>query len=124
MRSIVFISIILLLACNSIIYSKYHSVTLNKKINKHDSVYTMCSSFSLKKEDVITYFISAKEVSKGDFNHNAILLPCSYYGTIMSDKMLLNWEIYAGGAAYLYSDMGKRTYLCKEKCCKEISYLC
>jgi hypothetical protein len=85
----------------------------------------MCSSIFLEKEDIITYFITAEEVSKGEFNHYALLLlPCSYHGTMMKKGILLNWEIHAGGAAYLYSEKGKKRYLCKEKCCKFFSYLC
>ena len=85
----------------------------------------MCSTFTLTKENVETYFSIAKEVSGYEFHHEALILPCKYKGSIRIHESHLQWEIYAGGAGYLYDKVSaNKRYLCKEKCCDRLPGLC
>lgn len=93
-------------------------VSIAKEIDKGSPDYEICRSLILTKEDVKAYFSIAEEVNEYEFNHEAIILPCKYRGTIRIHGDLLQWEIYAGGAGYLYDNNSiNKRYLCKGKCC-------
>ena len=126
MKTTLLTSIIVLLlitACGST-QNKKNLPTVNKQINTNDKTYSMCADFHLTQTDVSTYFKSAIQVNNDEYHHSAILLPCSYYGKIKINKILYNWEIYAGGAGILYTDKEKKRFLCKDKCCVRLHALC
>lgn len=100
-------------------------MSIKSEINTGAPDHTLCSALSLKKGDVETYFAIADEVNEQEFHQDAVMMPCKYKGTIKVRGELLQWEIYAGGAAYLYSEKSvNRRYLCKEKCCNSLKNLC
>ena len=100
-------------------------VSINKVVNKNIPGYEICSSFTFKKTDVIKYFSLAEQVDGHEFHSEAIILPCKYHGSIDINGNLLQWEVNAGGAGYLYNDKKiNKKYLCKVNCCKTFQNLC
>lgn len=101
------------------------TVSMKSEIDTKATGHEMCASFKLTKNDIETYFSLAAEVDENEFHHEAMILPCKYIGTIKIRGELLQWEIYAGGAGYLYNrkSVNKR-YLCKQKCCDALKGLC
>ena len=101
------------------------TVSMKLEIDTKASGHEMCDSFKLTKDDIEAYFSLASEVDENEFHHDAMILPCKYIGTIKIRGEVLQWEIYAGGAGYLYSNktVNKR-YLCKQKCCDALKGLC
>ncbi len=100
-------------------------VSIKKVMNKNTPDYEICSSFTLEKKDVVKYFTLAEQVDEHEFHSEAIILSCKYQGLININGNLLQWEVNAGGAGYLYSgkEINKR-YLCKKSCCKFSPNLC
>jgi len=100
-------------------------VSFEKVIDKNIPGYEICNSFTLQKKDVVKYFTLAEEVDGHEFHSEAVILPCKYRGSIDISGELLQWEVNAGGAGYLYNNkkVNKR-YLCKENCCKSLPKLC
>jgi len=100
-------------------------VSFEKVVDKNIPGYEICKSFSLEKKNVVKYFTIAKEVDGNEFHSETAILPCKYRGSIDIDGELLQWEVNAGGAGYLYNSkkINKR-YLCKENCCKSLPNLC
>lgn len=90
--------------------------SITRVINKSTGDYQLCSSFTLTKENAITYFSIADEVDANRFDQDAIILPCKYQGTIKKASHLYQWEIFAGGAGYLYDDQTNKRFLCQGKC--------
>jgi len=100
-------------------------ISIKKVVNRNTPGYEICSSFILKKTDVVKYFSLAKQVDGNKFHSEAITLPCKYQGSININGNLLQWEVNAGGAGYLYDDKKiNKKYLCKENCCKVFPNLC
>ncbi len=100
-------------------------VSINKVVIKDVPDYEICSSFTLKKTDVVKYFSLAEQVDGHEFHSEAIILPCKYLGSIDINGNLLQWEVNAGGAGYLYNDKKiNKKYLCKVNCCKTFPNLC
>lgn len=114
----IFLSIVLVQSCSLLQQNtNMKVVTIKKVIDKSAPDHEICSSLNVTKEDVVLYFSTAKQVDGYVFNHQAIILPCKYKGTINIDGDLLEWEIIAGGAGYLYNDKSiNKRYLCIEKC--------
>ncbi len=100
-------------------------VSINKVVNKDIPGYEICSSFTFEKTDVVKYFSLAEQVDGHEFHSEAIILPCKYQGSIDINGNLLQWEVNAGGAGYLYNDKKiNKKYLCKGSCCKIFPNLC
>ncbi len=100
-------------------------ISTKKVVNINTSDYEICNSFTLQKIDIVKYFTLAEQVDGHEFHSEAIILPCKYQGSININGSLLQWEVNAGGAGYLYNNkkINKR-YLCKVNCCKNIPSLC
>ncbi len=100
-------------------------ISIKKVVNKNTPGYEICNSFNLQKIDVVKYFTLAEQIDGHEFHSEAIILPCKYQGSININGSLLQWEVNAGGAGYLYNNkkINKR-YLCKVNCCKNIPSLC
>lgn len=100
-------------------------VSIKKVVNKNTPGYEICDSFTLEKIDIVRYFSLAKKVDGHEFHSDAVILPCKYQGSIKINENLLQWEVNAGGAGYLYNDKKiNEKYLCKENCCKIFPNLC
>lgn len=85
----------------------------------------ICREFTLSKQDVANYFLTASEVSDHEFNRDAVILPCRYEGTLKLKGSTYRWEIAAGGTAYLDDGKGvSKRFLCKEKCCRLLPDIC
>jgi hypothetical protein len=92
-------------------------VSLSRQIDRTRPDYDICASLTLSRADVANYFALADEVDPVEFHDQAIIMPCSYRGSIRLASHLYRWEIFAGGAGYLYDGgaLNKR-YLCRNKC--------
>lgn len=92
-------------------------VSLSRQIDQSQPDHDFCSSLRLTRANVATYFSLADEVDPGVFHDEAMIMPCSYRGSIRLAGHLYQWEIFAGGAGYLYdgATVNKR-YLCRGKC--------
>jgi hypothetical protein len=100
-------------------------LSIEKEIDTTSSDTDICRSFSLSNEDVATYFSTAQEVDKYRFHHEAIIMPCKYSGSIEIGSKQYKWEIYAGGAGYLFTnDTVVKWFLCTGKCCDILPKLC
>jgi len=100
-------------------------VSMTKVIDTNAPDHEICSSLALTKENVETYFSVASEVDEYVFHDEAIILPCKYQGSIRIHGEELQWEIFAGGAGYLYDKKSvNRRYLCKKDCCGSLPNLC
>lgn len=95
-------------------------VSISRVMNKTSGDYELCSSFALSKENVMTYFSLADQVDSYQFDQDAMILPCKYQGTIQRAGRLYHWEIFAGGAGYLYDDQINERFLCRKKCLKAL----
>jgi hypothetical protein len=92
-------------------------VSLSRQIDQARPDYDICSSLTLTRADVATYFRLADEVDSIQFHDEAMIMPCSYSGSIRLAGHLYQWEIFAGGAGYLYDGAAvNKRYLCREKC--------
>lgn len=92
-------------------------VSLARQIDTSRPDHDMCSSLSLTRADVATYFRLADEVDGETFHDEAMILPCSYSGSIRMSGQLRQWQIFAGGAAYLSDSHGlNKRYLCRQRC--------
>lgn len=114
------------LSCQSLPHNKnIEIVSMTRAIDTSAPDHQMCSSFTLTKENIATYFSKANEIHEQEFHHEAMILPCKYQGSIRIDGQYLQWEIFAGGAGYLYNNktINKR-YLCKKDCCNSLPNLC
>lgn len=92
-------------------------VDIAKVIDTNQPGHDMCSDLVMSKADVVRYFSVAEAVDAADFHDQAIILPCKYQGTIRMDGHFYRWEIFAGGAGYLYDNaLIDKRYLCTGKC--------
>lgn len=92
-------------------------VSLARQIDRTRPDTDLCSALTLTKAEVATYFSLADEVDPAAFHDEAMILPCSYRGTIQLAGQLYHWEIFAGGAGYLYDGAAvNKRYLCRERC--------
>lgn len=99
-------------------------VSLSRQIDQTHPDHDICSSLSLSRNDVATYFTLADEVDSTQFHDEAMIMPCSYRGSIRLAGHLYRWEIFAGGAGYLYDGAAvNRRYLCRGKCLDALSNL-
>lgn len=77
----------------------------------------ICSTLTLSRADVAKYFSLAESVDPATFHAEALIMPCSYRGALRRAGHLYQWEIFAGGAAYLYDGATTNLrYLCRERC--------
>ena len=92
-------------------------VSLQRQVDATRADADICSALTLSRADVARYFTLAEVVDPATFDAEAIIMPCSYRGTLRRAGQLYHWEIFAGGAAYLY-DGGEinQRYLCRESC--------
>ena len=104
---------------------QFHVESIAKVVDTSAPDHEMCDMLSLTAAEVVTYFSVADEVDDFSFNRDAIILPCKYEGTLKLGRDILQWEIYAGGAGYLYrgKSLDKR-YLCRKRCCDTLAQLC
>ena len=92
-------------------------LSLARQLDRSRSDLSMCASLTLTRADVASYFRLADEVDPATFHDQAMILPCSYAGSIRMSGQLRQWQIFAGGAAYLSDDKGlNRRYLCRQRC--------
>lgn len=91
--------------------------SLSKVIDRDRPDHAICDSLTMTRADVATYFSLADEVDAAEFHDEAMIMPCRYQGSIRMSGHLYRWEIFAGGAGYLYDGgaLNKR-YLCRGKC--------
>jgi len=92
-------------------------VSLSRQIDRTRPDYDICASLTLTRANVASYFALADDMGPVEFHDQAIIMPCSYRGSIRLAGHLYRWEIFAGGAGYLYDGgaLNKR-YLCRNKC--------
>lgn len=96
---------------------KVEVVSLTRQIDQSQPDHDMCSALTLSSADVATYFQLADEVDPGTFHDQAMIAPCSYTGSIRMSGQLRQWQIFAGGAAYLFDNNGlNKRYLCRQRC--------
>ncbi len=92
-------------------------LSMSRHIDKTQPDHDICSSFALARAGVITYFTLAEKLDPATFHDEAMILPCSYEGSIDISGHRYRWQIFAGGAAYLYDGAGVNArYLCRGKC--------
>ena len=92
-------------------------VSLSRQIDPTRPDYDICASLTLSRANVASYFALADEVDPVEFHDQAIIMPCSYRGSIQLAGHLYQWEIFAGGAGYLYDGTAlNKRYLCRNKC--------
>lgn len=95
----------------------FEVVSLAPQIDQSRPDHGMCSSLSLTTTEVASYFRLADEVDAATFHDQAMILPCSYKGSIRMAGQLRQWQIFAGGAAYLYDHGGLiKRFLCRQRC--------
>ena len=68
-------------------------VSFEKVVDKNVPSYEICNSFSLEKKDVVKYFTLAKEVDGHEFHSEAVIVPCTYRGTIDIDGEVKEWNL-------------------------------
>jgi hypothetical protein len=92
-------------------------VSMSRYIDMSQPDHAICGSLALTRGDVATYFSLAEKLDASAFHDEAMILPCSYRGAIRIAGHLYQWQIFAGGAAYLYDGAGANLrYLCRGKC--------
>jgi hypothetical protein len=92
-------------------------VSLQRQLDTTRVDADICSALTLSRADVARYFTLAEVVDPATFDAEAIIMPCSYRGTLRRAGKLYHWEIFAGGAAYLYDGAAtNQRYLCRESC--------
>jgi hypothetical protein len=92
-------------------------VSLQRQVDTTRAGAGMCSDLTLSRADVARYFALAEVVDAATFDAEAIIMPCSYRGSLRRGGKLYQWEIFAGGAAYLYDGAAtNQRYLCRESC--------
>ena len=92
-------------------------VSLQRHLDTAHADADICSELTLDRADVSRYFALAEVVDPATFDAEAIIMPCSYRGTLRRAGKLYHWEIFAGGAAYLYDGAAtNQRYLCRESC--------
>ena len=92
-------------------------LSMSRYIDSRQPDHDICSSLVLTRANVITYFTLAKKLDPATFHDEAMILPCSYEGSIDISGHRYQWQIFAGGAAYLYDGAGVNArYLCRGKC--------
>jgi len=92
-------------------------LSMSRQIDRTQPDHDFCSSLALTRADVITYFSLAEKLDPSAFHDEAMILPCSYEGSIRISGHRYRWQIFAGGAAYLHDGNGTNArYLCREKC--------
>ena len=91
--------------------------SMSKVVDRDRPDHAICDSLVLTRAEVIRYFALADEVDGTEFQDEAMIMPCRYEGLIRMAGHLYHWEIFAGGAGYLYDGgaLNKR-YLCRGKC--------
>lgn len=92
-------------------------VSLQRHLDTTRADAGICSELTLDRAGVSRYFALAELVDAATFDAEAIIMPCSYRGTLRRAGKLYQWEIFAGGAAYLYDGAAtNQRYLCRESC--------
>ncbi len=92
-------------------------VAIARVVDRNQPDHDMCSTLTMSKADVVRYFALADVVDAGEFHDQAIILPCKYQGSIRMGGHVYQWEIFAGGAGYLYDGAAvNKRYVCRERC--------
>lgn len=92
-------------------------VSLQRQVDNVHADADICRALTLSRDQVARYFALAEVVDPATFDAEAIIMPCSYRGTLRRGGKLYQWEIFAGGAAYLYDGAAtNQRYLCREPC--------
>jgi len=120
---VLLISTLWLQSCQSVQHT-IDVTSIERKIDKESPDYKICSSFTLTEKAIADYFSIAEEVSRDEFHHESMILPCKYQGSIKIDGSQFQWEIFSGGSGYLYNKSTEKRYLCKETCCNILKGLC
>lgn len=123
MRRLLLCALLLLIALPLLSREPVHRVgavevrSMSKVVDRGRPDHVICDSLVMTKADVVSYFSLADEVDAVEFHDEAMIMPCRYQGSIRMSGQLHRWEIFAGGAGYLYDGgaLNKR-YLCRGKC--------
>lgn len=115
-----------LISCKSLPHdSGIRILSIEKIVDKNVASYETCESFMLTNKNIETYFSVADELSGQEFHHEAIILPCKFKGSIRIRGEYLQWEIFAGGAGYLYNKKSTdKRFICRNECCNALPNLC
>lgn len=115
-----------LISCKSLpLDSDIKVLSIEKIVDKNVASHEMCESFSLTENNIETYFAIAEEVPGHKFHHEALILPCKFKGSIHLHGENLQWEIFAGGAGYLYNKKSiDKRFICRNECCNALPNLC
>ena len=87
----------------------------------------LCDSFQLTESEIALYFKTAEEVSNEEAHGESIIMPCKYSGELTMNKEIYSYEVFAGGAGYIFDDKGwvLKNFICKNNnCCNSFSNLC
>lgn len=99
-------------------------VSLQLQLDNARADADICSALTLDRADVSRYFALAEMVDAATFDAEAIIMPCSYRGTLRRAGKLYQWQIFAGGAAYLYDGAAtNQRYLCRKSCLEALPNL-
>lgn len=84
----------------------------------------MCSDWVMTRADVARYFSVADAVDPATFHDQAMILPCSVQGQITLRNRAYRYQIYAGGAGYLFDGAAVNArYLCRKRCAAALPHL-
>lgn len=87
----------------------------------------ICDNFILTKREVTLYFKISEQVSNEEAHGESIIMPCKYSGELKINKEAYSYEVFAGGAGYIYDGSGwvLKNFICKSNnCCSSFSNLC
>ena len=99
-------------------------LSLDRHLDNAHADADICDGFTLTRANVADYFALADTVDPETFHADAMIMPCSYRGTLRRAGRLYRWEIFAGGAAYLFDGAAtNERYLCRERCLQALPNL-
>ncbi|RZF81420.1 hypothetical protein EXT46_09475 [Pseudoalteromonas sp. CO325X] len=107
--------------------SKIQILTSEKIVDITKQGFELCDNFQLTESEINLYFQTAEEVSNEEAHGASIIMPCKYSGELIINKKVYSYEIFAGGAGYIFDDKGwvLKNFICKNNnCCSNFSNLC
>ncbi len=102
-------------------------LTANKVVDITKSDFKVCENFQLTKNEIISFFQIAKQISNEEDHGKSLILSCKYEGKLTMNRKTYSYEIYAGGSGYIYDQSGWviKNFICKNNnCCSAFSELC
>ncbi|WP_278403459.1 hypothetical protein [Pseudoalteromonas ruthenica] len=107
--------------------NKIQILTSEKIVDITKQGFELCDSFRLTESEINLYFQTAEEVSNEEAHGESIIMPCKYSGELIMNKEVYSYEVFAGGAGYIFDDKGSvlKNFICKNNnCCSNFSNLC